>query len=606
MPEPSHTTVVEVSDLQRALGLKGFMGRALAKGIHRLLELDKVNDIQSRHSGLQGADFAQKVLEEVGVGFEIPEGQLENIPKEGAFITVSNHHYGSLDGLILCSVIARLRPDFKILTTYLLSLIPSLRDSFIPVDNFKSGDARSVSGIRAALSHISEGKAIAFFPAGEVATVQPKRLRTSVSGRKVVEDIPWADNIVKLIKKTGYPVVPVYFDGGNSRIFHLLGKIHPRLRTLRLIHEMFNKSGKTIQVRIGRPIQPSELAGLTLAETGRYLRARTYALQALCMPEKSAAEHHWGTQLVAAQPSDAINADIEKLKDRMLFETDGYRLYFFKSGEAPALMKEIYRLREGTFRSIGEGTGLALDTDNYDRYYRQLVLWHVGNEEVAGAYRIGFGPEIVSALGIGGIYSASLVRYSPLAADVLSKSMELGRSFVVPKYQREIHPLRLLFAGLSVATLQCPEATHFIGPVSISNDYPHFYKSMIVHFMSCCRPLEGADRIVRPTHPFVPDYMAVNPDDLLLGARGDVDRFNRLMGIISDSAYRVPVLIRKYINCGARTATFNVDPLFSNSLDALILCRLGDFPETTLMSFLRGLPEDLQRQVVNHFYGRDL
>ena len=164
------TPILGPEGLQKALGMKGFFGRCVSRAAYRMLELDKPNRIQEKFSELQGPDFSARVLEEVGVSYEIPSEHLERIPKEGGFITVSNHHYGSIDGMILSAVVGARRPDYKILTTFLLSMIPSLRDSFIPVDNFKSGAARSVSGIRTALGHLSDGHPLGLFPAGEVGT----------------------------------------------------------------------------------------------------------------------------------------------------------------------------------------------------------------------------------------------------------------------------------------------------------------------------------------------------------------------------------------------------------------------------------------------------
>lgn len=271
--------VVSEEQLQKTLGLKGKLGQWVARRIMHLLEIDRVNDIQNRYAALTGPAFADKVLEEVGVKYHLPEKDLENLPAEGGFITISNHHFGSIDGLILTSVVGSRRPDYKILTTFLLALIPSLKDYFLPVDNLSGGkaDARSINGIRMALRHIADGGSIGFFPAGEVATWQRARNRREGSF-KTIQDKPWADNITKLMKRSGLPIVPIYFEGSNSKGFHRLGIIHPRLRTVRLIHEMFNKAGTTVNVRIGKPILPEELEGRSIEELSWHLRGRCYAL----------------------------------------------------------------------------------------------------------------------------------------------------------------------------------------------------------------------------------------------------------------------------------------------------------------------------------------
>ena len=592
------TTVLEVEELQKVLGIKGFPGRCIARLAYRILELEKVNRVHDKYHDSVGPAFSGHVLDDIGVRYEIPQEQLERIPKEGGFITVSNHHYGAIDGMILNTVVGSRRPDYRILTTFFLSLIPSLKDSFIPVDNFSTGGARSISGIRTALGHIADGKALGLFPAGEVGTWQKK-------GR-VVEDIPWAENIIKLIRKSGFPVVPIYFEGGNSDSFHILGKIHPRLRTVRLIHEVFNKPGKVVQVRIGQPIPAEEIAGFDVPTLGRYLRSRCYALEAQCLPApEKAVQASEMAPLADPVPMDRIQAELDGLGDKMLFETGDYRAYLLKSDEAPATMRELYRLREETFRAVGEGTGQAQDTDAYDAYYRQMILWNVPNGEIVGAYRLGFGPEIMESHGgVSGFYSSTLMRYGEKAASLLSRSMELGRSFIVAKYQREVHTLRLLLAGLAASTLRCPELAYYSGLVSISDDMPDFYKSLIVRFLEKNYPFPDAAKVAQPTTPFKPDYLSVDPDDLLLPLpEAKIDLLDRYIGTLSDGKYRLPVLVRKYFSCEAREVCFNVDPDFGSCLDALIFLRFSDYPKTTTRSILRGLPEDVQDAVWMHFYG---
>ena len=605
MPDKvTKTTVLEAEELQKVLGIKGFPGRCVARLAYRILELEKVNRVHHKYHDSVGPEFSAHVLEDIGIRYEIPPGQLDRIPREGGFITVSNHHYGAIDGMILSAVVGSRRPDYKILTTFLLSLIPSLKDGFIPVDNFSTGGARSISGIRAALGHIAGQHPLGLFPAGEVATWQKGKNRTSLGKEKVVEDIPWAENIIKLVRKSGFPVVPIYFEGGNSKSFHILGRIHPRLRTVRLIHEVFNKRGRVVQVRIGQPLTAEEIARFDVPTLGRYLRNRCYALEAQCLPPVEHAVQAVPAPLAEPVPADRIREEMDGLDDRMLFEIGDYRAYLLQAGDAPETMRELYRLREETFRAVGEGTGQPLDTDIYDAYYRQMVLWHVPNQEIVGAYRLGFGPEIMESHGgVSGFYSAALVRYGEKAAPLLAKSMELGRSFITGRYQREIQPLRLLLAGLAVAVLKCPDLTYYSGLVSISDDIPDFYKSLVVRYLEKSFPFPDAPRVATPTTPFTPDFLAVDPDGLLQIPDGKIDLLDRFLGTLSDGKVRLPVLVRKYFSCGARLVCFNVDPDFGSCLDALIVLRFSDFPKSTVNSILRGLPEDVQDAVWKRFYG---
>ena len=595
------TTVLEVDELQKSLGFKGFLGRWTAKLAYRLLELEKVNRVHDKFHDSFGPALSDHIIEDIGVRYEIPPEQLERIPQEGGFITVSNHHYGAIDGMILNAVFGSRRPDYKILTTFLLARIPNLKDSFIPVDNFSTGGSRSISGIRTALAHIGDQHPLGLFPAGEVGTWQKGENKISRSKENVVEDIPWAENIIKLIKKSGFPVLPVYFEGGNSKSFHILGKIHPRLRTARLIHEVFNRPGTVVRVRIGQLIPASQIADFDVPALGKFLRNRTYALQGQ-LQEPAPYTRTEMAPVAAPVPVDEVRDEIAKLDHRMLFEHGDYRAYLLQSQEAPVVMRELYRLREETFRAIGEGSGLELDTDEYDAYYRQMILWNVPNQEIVGAYRLGFGPEIMEKHGgVPGFYSDSLVRYGQKAEPVLARSMELGRSFIVQKYQREVQSLRLLLTGLAVSVLKDPVLEYYSGPVSISNEIPPFYKSLVVDYIWKNYRMADADEIAMPTHPFEPDFLSVNPDDLHI-APGNIDAMDRTLMALSDGKYRLPVLVRKYFSCGAKLVCFNVDPLFGDCLDGLIFLKYSDFPKNTTRAILRGLPDELQDAVWERFY----
>lgn len=580
--------------LQSALGLHGFTGWLTSGVLYRLLELGRLNRRYKGISDLEGPAFSSAVLRVMGISFELPPEQLDNIPLEGGFFTVSNHHYGGADGLILDAIVGGRRNDFKILTTFLLAQISNLKETFIPVDNFSKGGHKSVTGIRKALDYIAGGGPLGLFPAGEVATWQKG---------DVVEDKPWDTSVIKLIYNSSLPVVPVYFDGGNSRMFHLLGRIHPMLRTVRLVREMVNKKGTTIKVRIGRPVSVQEMAGMDVKTLGKYLRNRCYALESQCIPPKEGNSMSGAEAIADPVSPDLVRGQMESNDGKVLFEAGDYKVYLIDASDAPDAMRELYRLREETFRSVGEGTGKPLDTDEYDTYFKHLILWHVPNGEIAGAYRVGYGSEIFPEKGKGGFYSDSLVRFGPDAGVVLPGCMELGRSFIACKYQREVLPLKLMLTGLAVAMTMDSNAAACMGTVTISDSLPDLYKSLAVYFLERDYRLPDAERFASPSHPFKSDFMKVNPEELLQFPKGDIDAFDRLLYNISDGRFRLPVLLRKYFSCGARVACFNVDPLFSNCLDGLILLKACDFPPAMLRSLVRPLSKEMQERVFRHFYG---
>ena len=580
-------------DLQRMLGVKGWLGKCLSGLIIKVLELDKVNRTQAKYAASMGPDFARDILQDQGITYDVPEGELDRIPADGGFITISNHHFGSLDGLILCDTVGRRREDYKILTTFMLSLIPNLSPNFLPVNNLGGkNDARSINSIRMALQHIKDGGALGLFPAGEVATYQKEGKRTAVSAQKVIEDKPWAPNMIRLIQKSGLPVVPIYFDGTNSRNFHFLGKIHPRLRTVRLVHELFNKRGTHIKVRIGQPVTPEEMAKFASAEElGAYLRNLTYALEVNCIEEKKRADLQQMEPIMDPVDPAVVKAELESIPERILFECGDYRCYFTRPDDIPGVMTEIARLREVTFRTVGEGSGKAKDTDIYDTYYKHLILWNIPNGEIAGAYRVGVGKEVLQRPE--GFYTASLFAFREGLKPYLPKALELGRSFITPRYRKEVLPLKLLLSGILTAGANCEGAEYTLGPVSVSSDFPTFYKSLILRYFLKNHSMENAENVVAPKTPFTPDFLRVNPDALLSGCKS-VEDLDRLLQYLSSGTLRLPVLFRKYASLGAKYVAFNIDKDF-NTLDAFIILWLGDMPENSFNSFAKFLkPEQLE------------
>lgn len=588
--------VMSQEKLQGMLGLKGKLGAGITRLVMKVLEIDKCNSTQAKYADDNASDFSKHVLEEVGVRYELPEGQLDRIPAEGGFITVSNHHFGSIDGLILCDTVLRKRKDYKLLTTFLLALVPNLKEAFLPVDNLSGKqDARSVNSIRAALRHISDGGAIGFFPAGEVATYQKKGARTAIGEKPVIEDKPWAANIIKLIKKSGLPVIPIYFHGTNSDNFHALGKIHRRLRTVRLIHELFNKQGTVVQVRIGKPIPASELADMDIDTLGKYLRNRTYALEASCLPETPVAPATPRQPIAQAEDPQLFREELARIPQSILFESGDYRCYLASPSDIPHTLRELARLREIVFRAVGEGSGNTLDTDIYDTYYKHLIVWNVPKQEIAGAYRIGLGYELMARPEKeNAFYTSSLFQFQKELLPYLPKAMELGRTIVTPAYQRDVTTLKLLLSGILTTAVRLG-VQYAIGPVSTTNELPLFYKSLIYHYILKNHSLPEADQLLVPTHPLHPDFLRVDPDQLL-AACYSVDDLDRLVHTLSDGRFRLPVLLRKYISFGANILDFNVDPDFNDCVDGFVLLDYKKIPEKTFRAFGRFLTEEEQKK----------
>src|SRR5512133_838694 len=260
-------------ELARATNLDIPGGNIIAKALMQIFRYNKLNRVYSSSYDKDPVIFINSILDHLDIRYEVPEKDLENILAEGPCMTISNHPFGGIDALILLRILTSRRSDVKGMANFLLQKIDPLKDYIIPVNPFETHrDVQSsFKGIKEGLNYIREGHLLAIFPGGEVSTYQ--------SESNIIIDREWKDSVLKFIKMAEVPVIPVYFHGTNSRWVHILGRIHPLLRTAKLASELFNKRNKNIRVRIGKPISVKEQSEFRdISRYGRYLRARTYAL----------------------------------------------------------------------------------------------------------------------------------------------------------------------------------------------------------------------------------------------------------------------------------------------------------------------------------------
>ncbi|MBR5099698.1 MAG: lysophospholipid acyltransferase family protein [Bacteroidales bacterium] len=609
------TKIINKSDIMKAIHMRGLIGWILSSLAMWVFGFNKVNKANDRCKQYQGADFSAHILKDAGVSYDLKPQQYNYIPQDGPFIVVANHPIGSADGMMLSAVIGTMRTDFKIMANFLLTMIPSLKDSFIAVNPFTDGglsSARSsLAGIRIAKEHLAAGGSLGLFPAGEVSTYQRPKNRTSLK-RHVVEDIPWPTSMIKLIRNANVPVIPVYFEAQNSKWFHFVGRIHPMLRTLNLPNELFNKKGKTIPMRIGKPIMPNELAEYPdIEQLGGYLRSRVYAMESEFnnVNEELMKPPELVTPISLPRDKKAVVKEFDRLKNggKKLFEVSNYQCYLADSDEIPVAMIELGRRREEAFRATGEGSNQAIDVDDYDKYYKQLILWDAKRKRIAGGYRLGIGQEIFEKHGgIEGFYTSSLFTYDPSFENTLHSTIELGRSFVSLEYQKEALPLMLLLKGLMHSLMRYPDAEYFIGPVSISNAYPKFYQSLMVYYLENKFSAMLSENAAQPTTPFEPDYLKINPKDLLRRKMDNFEKFDRFLMRLSDNTYRMPTLVKKYMKVNTRIIAFNVDPLFNYSLDGLIILRIKDYPRAEILSMTKDIENPAEREAIMNRFGYSL
>lgn len=575
----------------------GFIGTFIGWVLMCVTRISTCNKIYDKHKHLEGLDFINSLLDEFEVNFEIPEEDLKRIPKTGAFITISNHPLGGIDGILLLKILLEKRPDYKIIANFLLHRIEPLKPYVMPVNPFENRkDIKSVSGFKSAIKHLQDGFPLGIFPAGEVSTTRQDNQ---------IIDKPWEEAAMKLIKKANVPVVPIYFHAKNSPLFYRLAKVNDVFRTAKLPSELLTQKERTIKIRIGNPIPPADQnEHQTIGEFTYFLRKKTYMLantfkkkNLLAAIPKKLKLPKAPKKIIKPIPTEIIEREIASLGvERRLLVSKNYEVYLVNAEFIPNVLQEIGRLREITFREIGEGTNKALDLDAFDTYYHHMFLWDNEAKKIAGAYRMGLGSKIFPMYGIDGFYLQDLFRFEPELYPMMSQSIEMGRAFIISEYQQKPMPLFLLWKGIVHTTLRFPEHKYLIGGVSISNRFSDFSKSLMVEFMKSNYYDPYVAQFVYPKKEYKVKLKDVDKDFVFDESEADLNKFDKIIDELEPGQLRLPVLLKKYIKQNAKVVAFNVDPLFNNAVDGLMYIRIADLPESTVKPVMEEFQAELERK----------
>lgn len=266
--------LLSLSELEQATPLfRGRAGNALGRGLMKMLAVDKVNDLYDRHSDCLGPEFTDAVLKDIGVEYEILNADILKQLPDGPFITISNHPYGHIDGVILVDMFGHLRPDFRVMVNRFLGRLETLENNFIcvtPTGSVRTApDKDSIQGIKETVAHVRSGHPLGIFPAGAVSDLSMRD--------RCIRDREWQEPILRLIKKLNVPIVPVHFLDRNSDFYYMLGLIDWKVRLLKLLSEVFNKRGKRTRIAIGNIITPEQQEGFSdTTEFGEFLRNKVY------------------------------------------------------------------------------------------------------------------------------------------------------------------------------------------------------------------------------------------------------------------------------------------------------------------------------------------
>lgn len=560
----------------------------------RLLGVDRINDYYERfRAEVLSGDLSESVfataLDVLNVRFAVERGRLHHIPRNGPVVIVANHPFGAVEGVILGAMLLRIRPDVRIIGNYLLKEIIGIRDYIFPVDPFghKPAVSANARGIKQCLSWLRRGGCLAVFPSGEVASWQPRK-----GG---VMDPPWNAHVAALVRLSRATVVPVYFPGRNSAYFMLLGLLSPRIRTALLPRELANQSGRRISLRIGRGIPWHRLQRFADDQAmTHYMRLSTEVLKVDTKQPGLRAQPSAGTDrlrpletVIPPVPKQRMQRDIEQLpRDQRLLESGDFSVWLAQSRQIPHVLDEIGRLREITFRQVQEGTGRAVDLDRFDDYYLHLFLWHRKKSEVVGGYRLGPVDTILKERGLSSLYTHSLFRFEADFLDRLPPSIEFGRSFIRPEYQKKFNSLILIWRGIGQFIRRCPRYKILFGPVSISRDYEAVSKTLLVHFLKNNNFHADLSRHIAPRRPYRPQRTHLLDEGALQDSACGIEDISFLISEIENDGKGVPVLLKHYLKLNGKLLSFNVDKDFSDVVDGLLMVDLRETDPKILKRFI--------------------
>ncbi len=526
-------------------------------------------------------DLWTKILRELKITLFMSEDDLMRIPKTGPLIIVVNHPHGIMDGVLLGSLIHRVRDDFKIIMNE-ASVMPGLDDYLLfvailgtPKENAK----KNMQNMREALSWLKAGHVIALFPAGEISAI-------SQADEKIALDNTWSTNVIRLSVRAKAPVLPLFIVGQNDRFFLKSGLIHPLFRTLQIGRVTNHLLGKTLTMRAAYPIAPKVLS-LIQGEKSQtnFIRAYLYALMA-----RQTQQHR-----VPAVPLEVVNNTLVteqrvcqlydlllKQSNFLIRENSTYTVLLCSqqqlldlgqpySESFSVLKDEIGRLRELTFREIGEGSGQARDLDQFDEYYSHLTLWDREQKQIIGAYRIAFTEDIFPQYGVLGLYTATQFDYHPDFFTTMGPAMELSRAFIIKAHQKNHLSLSTLLGALSEMLRLRPSTLSFFGAVSISNAFQSISKKLIMAYLTRHHGQNTLTPLVKPKNPpLLETYLPDKEWQRLLDTVQDLSLLNTVVSAIETDGKGVPPLFSAYISLMGRFVAFDEDYGF-NSIDGLLV-----------------------------------
>lgn len=532
---------------------RGMLYKILKKVFHE----EQINDFLVANRQKDSFAFIEAILDYFDVDIALKKNELNNIPSYGRVVVVANHPLGTLDALALIHLIKDIRKDIKIVANSFLQSFENLSELLIPVDNINDRvDKESLKSIYKALSN---EQVVIIFPAGGVSRVRPNG----------VKDTKWKRGFYKIATKMQAPLLPIHIVAKNSKNFYLLSMINRSLATATLPHEMFKFQGKNITFTIGNtiPYKSYHIPALPMKESIKLLRKHFYRV---AKGKKGVFETQ--NQIAHAEAKIELKSELKNGKE--LGETkDGKKIILYETQVENAILKEIGRLREISFREVGEGSGKKRDIDYHDFSYKHLIVWDNEALEIAGAYRIGLCRDIIDDEGIEGLYTSSLFTFEKGFDLYFERGIELGRSFVQPKYWNS-RALDYLWQGIGAYIRNYPQIRYLFGPVTLSNALSTEAKELLIFFYQ--HYFGAKEQLVKHKEPYIfADSHNTKAKALFCGVdyRADLRILREELAVMG---FTIPTLYKQYSEIceegGVEFMDFGYDHDFNDCIDGFIVC----------------------------------
>ncbi|MBU1993626.1 lysophospholipid acyltransferase family protein [bacterium] len=516
----------------------------------------EINDFLYQHSNKDSFGFIEAILEHFNLDITINKNQLSRIPSYGKVVIIANHPLGALDALALLHVIKDVRKDVKIVASNFLSELENLNEILIPIENVKGKMERN--SVEAIYEALKKEQAVIVFPSGEVSRARP-------SG---IKDTKWRSGFLKVAQKMQAPILPIYIEAKNSNSFYFLSMINKSLATATIPHEMFKYQNKNIAFEIGKsiPYESYNIQSLSIIDRVKLFRKHFYLIS-----KKNRGVFKTYNAIALAENRQELKREL--LHAKILGETiDAKKIYLYRNEDENVILNEIGRLREISFRQVKEGSGKKRDLDSFDYYYEHIILWDDKELEIVGSYRVAQAQEIIAMFDVGGLYTSTLFDYKDEFLEYFSDGIELGRSFIQPKYWNS-RALDYLWQGIGAYLKANPQIRYMFGPVSISRSYNDEAVALLAYFYmnyfgAKVKSVEHRERYQiseQNIERFEKLFLKNNYNEDLVTLKNE----------LQINGFAIPTLYKQYSDLcdddGVQFMDFGVDKEFDNCVDGFIV-----------------------------------